>query len=137
MDKYKFSNLSDRQHRAILDAIKWAARNIEINLGTAKTDAEALAGYIRGLEALCFIPPWERDEYLAELKKLVEKAGAKHEPLHDDTSFGAILQTYGDGECTMHCAACPWAIWKIVKQSGKPIVSGCNHPSKRGKQNGA
>ncbi len=136
MDKYKFSTLSDLQHRAILDAIKWAARNIEINLGTAKTDAEAVAGYIRGLEALCFITPWERDEYLAELKKRVEAVGAKHDPKHDDTIFGAIRQTYGDGECTFHCAACPWALWRIVKQSGKPVVIGCKHPIHRGGTDG-
>ena len=135
MDKYKFSNLSDRQHRAILDAIKWAGRNFEINLGTAKTDAEALAGYIRGLEALCFITPWERDEYLLELKKSVEAVGVKHEPKHDDTIFGAIRQSYAE-ECTMHCAACPWATWRIVKRSGNPMVIGCNHPSHRGKKNG-
>lgn len=135
MDKYKFSNLSDRQHRAILDAIKWATRNIEINLGTAKTDAEAVAGYIRGLEALCFITPWERDEYLAELKKSVESVGVKHEPKHDDILFGAIRQSYAE-ECTMHCAACPWAVWRIVRKSGNPIVSGCNHPAHKGKNNG-
>ena len=135
MDKYKFSNLSDRQHRAIMDVIKWATRNIELNLGTAKNDAEAIAGYIKGLEALCFITPWERDEYLAELKKSVESVGVKHEPKHDDILFGAIRQSYTE-ECTMHCAACPWAVWRIVKKSGDPIVAGCNHPARKGNGNG-
>ena len=98
MDKYKFSTLSDQQHRSIMDAIKSAGRNIEIRLGTSVKDAEAIAGYINGLEALSFITPWERDAYLKVLKKTVKSAGAIFEPKHDDTLAGCILQSRAEAE---------------------------------------